>query len=339
MLDMKKTGAYISNLRKEKDLTQVELADLLNVSHQAVSKWERGESVPDVGTLPGLAEILEVSIDSILKGSRVTHLESNTFKSEGAVVEEAAKNNPEKITEMILNHELDIDSVINVAPILKSSTLNRITKGLKDFIDFRQIAELAPFLGRDTLTWLISVAEGRCRALDVVVMAPFLSSDILGELIERLPTEDGVNNFEFLVSIAPFASRSKLDSLIGPLVDKPIDRSQILSLAPFIGKTYVEALVDRLPEGGISYEFLGCIAPFVSREFLRKTVEKLGDASCSSRHITPLAPFLDKSTLGNLVEKMDSDDFDLEFLRSIAPFLDKSTCDALVVTIVKRLKA
>ena len=43
MLDMRKVGTYISGLRKQKDMTQVELADMLNVSHQAVSKWERGE--------------------------------------------------------------------------------------------------------------------------------------------------------------------------------------------------------------------------------------------------------------------------------------------------------
>ena len=49
MLDMRKVGTYISGLRKQKDMTQVELADMLNVSHQAVSKWERGESMPDIG--------------------------------------------------------------------------------------------------------------------------------------------------------------------------------------------------------------------------------------------------------------------------------------------------
>jgi DNA-binding XRE family transcriptional regulator len=44
MINSRKIGAYISKLRKEKDLTQVELADKLNISHQAISKWERGES-------------------------------------------------------------------------------------------------------------------------------------------------------------------------------------------------------------------------------------------------------------------------------------------------------
>lgn len=50
MIDTRVIGVYISYLRKDRDLTQLELAERLNVSHQAVSKWERGESVPDIGT-------------------------------------------------------------------------------------------------------------------------------------------------------------------------------------------------------------------------------------------------------------------------------------------------
>ena len=51
MLNQRQIGAYISKLRKEKDMTQGQLADELNISHQAVSKWERGDSLPDIGTL------------------------------------------------------------------------------------------------------------------------------------------------------------------------------------------------------------------------------------------------------------------------------------------------
>ena len=57
MLDARLIGSYISRLRKEADLTQSELSDRLNVTHQAVSKWERGESLPDIGTLMELAKV------------------------------------------------------------------------------------------------------------------------------------------------------------------------------------------------------------------------------------------------------------------------------------------
>lgn len=67
-LDMKKVGNQISMLRKTKGLTQNELGERLGVSFQAVSKWERGESLPEVSILIDLANILETSVDNILRG-------------------------------------------------------------------------------------------------------------------------------------------------------------------------------------------------------------------------------------------------------------------------------
>ena len=57
MTDRTTIGQNIAALRKEAGLTQTELADRLHVSHQAVSQWERGETLPDILTLPALAEI------------------------------------------------------------------------------------------------------------------------------------------------------------------------------------------------------------------------------------------------------------------------------------------
>ena len=63
-----KVGAQISALRKLKQLTQNELGERLNISYQAVSKWERGEALPDASILLDLARILETSVDNILTG-------------------------------------------------------------------------------------------------------------------------------------------------------------------------------------------------------------------------------------------------------------------------------
>lgn len=56
----------ITALRKKQKLTQAELAERLNYSDKAVSKWERGESVPDIAVLKTLAELFEVSVDYLL---------------------------------------------------------------------------------------------------------------------------------------------------------------------------------------------------------------------------------------------------------------------------------
>ena len=61
-----KLGNYIKDLRKTKGLTQVELADKLKISFQAVSKWETGNTLPDTSILLDLSEILDTSVDKLL---------------------------------------------------------------------------------------------------------------------------------------------------------------------------------------------------------------------------------------------------------------------------------
>ena len=67
-MDQIKIGKYIQTLRKEKNMTQLELAEKLNISHQAVSKWENGETLPDIGIILELCELLGVSADALLNG-------------------------------------------------------------------------------------------------------------------------------------------------------------------------------------------------------------------------------------------------------------------------------
>lgn len=63
---MKSIGETISSLRKKKGLTQNELAEKMNVTDKAVSKWERDLSCPDVNTISRLAEVLDVSVEELL---------------------------------------------------------------------------------------------------------------------------------------------------------------------------------------------------------------------------------------------------------------------------------
>ncbi len=65
---MKKTlGMMIAELRKEKGMTQLELAEKMGVTDKAVSKWERDLSCPDINSLPDLAEILGVTVDELMQ--------------------------------------------------------------------------------------------------------------------------------------------------------------------------------------------------------------------------------------------------------------------------------
>lgn len=67
-MDQIKIGKYIQTLRKEKGFTQKDLADHFNISFQAVSKWENGETLPDTSLLLELSEILGTSVDLLIRG-------------------------------------------------------------------------------------------------------------------------------------------------------------------------------------------------------------------------------------------------------------------------------
>lgn len=68
MMDIQKVGSQIGLLRRSRGLTQQELGERLGVTFQAVSKWERGETLPDTMILPDLAKVLETTVDFILSG-------------------------------------------------------------------------------------------------------------------------------------------------------------------------------------------------------------------------------------------------------------------------------
>lgn len=70
-IDREKFGAFVAARRKELGLTQQELAGKLFLSNKAVSKWETGQSLPDIGLLEPLAQCLGVSVAELLRGERI----------------------------------------------------------------------------------------------------------------------------------------------------------------------------------------------------------------------------------------------------------------------------
>jgi transcriptional regulator with XRE-family HTH domain len=68
-MNAEKIGKFISRKRKMKNLTQKELANKLHITDKAVSKWERGLSLPDISVLIPLSEILNVGLYDLLKGA------------------------------------------------------------------------------------------------------------------------------------------------------------------------------------------------------------------------------------------------------------------------------
>ncbi len=67
MIKKKTLGMMIASLRKEKGITQLQLAEKMGVTDKAVSKWERDIACPDINTIPKLAEEFEISVDELMQ--------------------------------------------------------------------------------------------------------------------------------------------------------------------------------------------------------------------------------------------------------------------------------
>lgn len=83
-------GRMISSLRKERGMTQLELAEKMGVTDKAVSKWERELSYPDINSIPKLAEIFEISVDELMQVKIETKKNMNSNKA-GEIVETTLK--------------------------------------------------------------------------------------------------------------------------------------------------------------------------------------------------------------------------------------------------------
>lgn len=81
-IDNEKFGTFLCEMRKEKNMTQKELAEKLFVSDKTVSKWERGASIPNVALLIPIADVLGITVTELLKGERLSN--SQTLKTDEA---------------------------------------------------------------------------------------------------------------------------------------------------------------------------------------------------------------------------------------------------------------
>ena len=136
MFDMRKIGKRIAELRKSKNITQMALADMMGISFQAVSNWERGESMPDISKLGELSEIFGVSIDDILCNKRAAEI-----VEEISAGEKPSDITPEELTETV--------------PLMAPKQAEESIKENKNKMTISQLAALAPFMNEDDIGEII----------------------------------------------------------------------------------------------------------------------------------------------------------------------------------------
>ncbi len=114
-MEQKLTGKFIQQLRKEKGLSQRELAEKINVSDKTVSRWETGYGLPDPSVMIPLASVLDITVNELLSGKRLKKEEYNKQAETNMV--ELMRERTDSKTKLIL------ELIILITTILSSITL------------------------------------------------------------------------------------------------------------------------------------------------------------------------------------------------------------------------
>ena len=191
MFDTIKFGKALSILRKEADMTQNEVADRLNLSRQAISKYERGESFPDITILVMIAEIFNISLEQLIGYGNPTQGESSVLKN-------VARGNVDIVVE-------NITDVVNLAPLLKPSILTKLSEQFeKQGIDISDIITLTEYLNDETIVKLIGKANfDEINEELLGKFIPMLSYDSKEVILQKIL--DGEMDWHFIKVLLPYA--------------------------------------------------------------------------------------------------------------------------------------
>ena len=105
-MDQIKIGTFLKLLRKEKNLTQEQLAERLGVSNRTVSRWENGNNMPDISLLSEIAEFYDVSIPELIYGERKSENMNEEAKEVAETMSDYAKAEKETLVKSIRNMSL-----------------------------------------------------------------------------------------------------------------------------------------------------------------------------------------------------------------------------------------
>ena len=304
MFNMEKVGRKIAELRKNHNMTQLELADKIGISFQAVSNWERGNSMPDISKLPELASLFDVTIDELLGE-----------KSE--LVESAAKGD---IKEYLEHNDISSEEIRKVAPVLRPNQVDAIYES-KKINDLQEIAFLLPYLSEDMVDQLAVKAAEEGDSHNLNILKPFVSVDVIGDIARKWMAEG-----QSIAGLAPFICEDDMCEFVNALYQKS-GLDGLTGILPFIYEDQLEQIADDLYQKS-GLDSLSSILPFICEDQLEE-IAKQEYAINGLWNFELIAPFLNEDCLNTLVQEAIRKD-GIKAISHIAPFLDSEMLSEFV---------
>ncbi|MDE7351925.1 MAG: helix-turn-helix domain-containing protein [Acetatifactor sp.] len=245
----------IRSARIAQNMTQMQLADAMEVSYQAVSNWERANSMPDISKLKQLCTILNIGLEELLDQSMAEKVQKVIDKREGKTNDTIELEDLGRIIPLIPPREAeiyaqdhlhsqqapDLELLIPLAPFLDRELLDQLADKASFNGDFSQLQRLAPFLSQDKLDMLADKASFNGDLSQLRGLAPFLSQDRLDTLADKASFDGDLSQLQ---GLAPFLSQEKLDRLAAE-ASFDGDLSQLQGLAPFLSQDTLKKIILR----------------------------------------------------------------------------------------------
>lgn len=256
MFDTMKVAKKIKEARIAQNMTQMNLADEMEVSYQAVSNWERGSSMPDISKLEQLCTVLNISLEELL----------GTNASTSTITKIIQNENNESETPVTME---EIGDILPLLPPAEAKKLveDTVEDSTEEGIHLEAIIGMAPFLDEAYLEELVKKANVKSLH-EIVGLAPFLSEKALDTLVRNAPVSD----MSGVLALAPFLSNETLTYLTTDISINNIN--ELVPFAPFLEDKALDNLVDQcIANGKAGHEALGGLYPFLSDRSLKKLAE------------------------------------------------------------------
>jgi len=243
-VDITNIGIFLRTVRKGAGLTQGDVADRLGISAQAVSKWERGENLPDVAFFPDLSKILGVGIDEILSAGRVADedlgedMQSLKKSVDGNLFEKILQKVKSAKTVDNLNIDLDFFIYLTVG---QKSTIIQALLAMEDY-DLA-LDEILPYANaahrNDIITHILEKRDYNM----LEQLSTYMSNDMKAVAVTKLLSE---GRYDIIEDNMPAFTRKHHDIIVDFIGLNIPDAEIIENFIPFFDKNQRKRLRDSL---------------------------------------------------------------------------------------------
>lgn len=183
MIDTRNTGMRISRLRQECGLTQQQLAAIAGVSHQAVSKWESGTTLPDIETMLILTDFFGITVEQLVSEDVETDMKKDAEESSVTAEIKVESNTVNKEKE---ERKMTVQELMQMAPYMTKPAVSEIALQIEVTMTAQQISKLAPYIMPECITRLLEKHNPDLTWELVRRMAPFMSKEDVDALARSI---------------------------------------------------------------------------------------------------------------------------------------------------------